>query len=48
MLLPEVHIALLAIFSSEHYTYTITDRKIINGEKVEKVRPITKREYEVC
>ena len=30
------------------YTHTITDRRIINGEKVEEVRSITEREYEVC
>ena len=29
------------------YTYTITEWKIVNGERVEKARPLSKREYEV-
>ena len=39
---------MLSVSFSGSYTYTITERKKINGEKVEKVRSISKREYEVC
>jgi hypothetical protein len=41
-------ILMLSVSFSGSYTYTITERKKINGEKVEKVRSISKREYEVC
>ena len=37
----------LSLSFSGSYSYTITERKKINGEKVEKVRSISKREYEV-
>ena len=29
------------------FTYTITDRKVTNGEKVEKIRTLSDVEYEV-
>ena len=30
------------------YIYTITEKKVINGVKVESVRPLSVKEYEVC
>ena len=28
--------------------YTLTDRKVVDGKKVESVRHLPQREYEVC
>ena len=46
-LFPHPHPSPLPFPPPGSYMYTITERKMVNGEKVESVRPLSDKEYEV-